>query len=153
MSAVSAFDSAVSELMAKTNCSRDRAQQIIREQSGLAREDASTIDSAQAERQLEKAEQWECVRIYRAHGCEVYSTSQARAAKVSPGLPDLIVFHVRAGAHWYHEVKRPVGGVQSSAQAEFQSHCEATGMQYVLGDRSEAWATLRKLGITDPGGA
>lgn len=147
MSAVNAFDRHVSELMRRTGCDRGKAVQLVTEQTGFTPDDMRALDRVAAEQQLEKAEQWECVRIYRANGCEVYSTSQARAAKVSPGIPDLIVFHVRVGAHWYHEVKRPIGGVQSSSQAEFQSQCVATGVHYILGDRSEAWAILRKIGV------
>lgn len=102
---------------------------------------------AKDESVLEKQEQWACMKVYRAFGCAVYSTSQSRAAKVSPGLPDLLVFAPRVHAFWYHEVKRQVGGVQSSAQKDFQEYCADCGIPYVLGDRTMAEGQLIAIGV------
>lgn len=81
---------------------------------------------------LEKEIQRDCVRIYRANGCVVYETSQKRAAKVTPGLPDLIVFHARAKAMWYHEVKTATGELRPD-QRDFQEQCQLTGTPHYVG--------------------
>jgi hypothetical protein len=91
---------------------------------------------------LEKEIQSECVRIYRAHGCIVYETSQKRRAKVSPGIPDLMVFHAAKEAFWFHEVKTPRGSL-SPAQEDFRDRCAETGTLLVWGGVDDARAALR----------
>lgn len=146
MSALSPFDDAVAQVMS-LGYSRAIAEARVREQ--LPHLAPPPISADKDERVIEKEEQAECTKIYRAHGCIVYSTSQYRASKVTPGVSDLLVFNPRAHAFWFHEVKRPVGGKQSPDQREFQEYCESCGIRYVIGDRSVAWQTLRDIGVTD----
>lgn len=131
-------------LMVERKVPREKAEEAARRELGLTIESQELSDAA---RTLEKTEQQECIRIYLAHGCVVSSTSQYRPAKISAGLPDLLVFAPKVHAFWMHEVKRSVGGVQSPAQREFQHRCEECGVRYVLGDRTAAWQTLRETGV------
>jgi hypothetical protein len=80
----------------------------------------------------EKAIQAECVKLFKAYGCTVYENSQKRAAKVTPGIPDLWVVSRRAGRAFWFETKTP-SGKQSDAQTEFELDCLATNTRYVLG--------------------
>lgn len=139
------FDETVNALVRSTNCSRDQAIALVRSQ--MPQLTPPPAETTKDERILEKEEQWECMKIYRAFGCIVYSTSQSRAAKVSPGIPDLLVFLPRAHQFWYHEVKRQVGGEQSPAQREFQEYCADCGIAYILGDRSVAQQQLVDLEV------
>jgi len=146
-SALSEFDEMVSQMVAM-KIPRHMAEAAARRKLGL-RSAGEEIGAAVANKALEKAEQSECVKIYRAHGCVVYSLSQPRATKQSPGLPDLVVFAPRYRAAWWHEVKRPVGGVPSPAQVDFQQRCAECGVRYVIGDRTVAWNILREIGAAD----
>jgi hypothetical protein len=144
------FDAAVTQLMQLTSCNRGKAEAIIRQQAPHLAPPPNPGEAELRENVLEKQEQAEVVKILRAHGCVVYSLSQARASKQTPGLPDLWVFHPRAHAAFWFEVKRSVGGMQSGAQAEFQSLCFGSGVRYVLGDRCAAWDVLRTIGVVTP---
>jgi len=93
---------------------------------------------------LEKSEQSEVMKLYRAYGCHVYNLSQARATKQTPGLPDL---WVTRGEHaWWHETKRPVSGKPSPAQEVFAQECLAAGIVHVLGGLSVARLRLLAIG-------
>lgn len=143
---LSSWDSAIAQLVGLGWSYETAAAEIRRQRPELA---PALIEDQQLDRTREKEEQAECVKIYRAHGCLIYSTSQYRAARVSVGQPDLLVFQPRVHAFWFHEVKRPAGGRQSSAQCEFEQLCRACGIRYVLGDRRAAWQTLRDLGVAE----
>lgn len=85
-----------------------------------------------ADDRLEKEIQADVRKLYIAYGCTVYSLSQARASKQSPGLGDLYVIHERCGAVWWHETKTP-RGKQSPAQLEFQRLHWGTGVEMAVG--------------------
>src|SRR5260370_39169589 len=89
--------------------------------------------------------------LYRAVGCEVYSTQQTRRSRQAIGLPDFYVVHRRLGGFW-HEVKRP-GGTQSDGQRAFQFTVEAAGVTYVLGGTDAARAFLERRGGVGSGEA
>ena len=93
---------------------------------------------------LEKSEQAEVVKLYRAFGCHVYNLSQARATKQTPGLPDLYVF--RAPHAWWHETKRPVSGKPSPAQKVFSDECLECYVNHTIGGLAAARATLVRIG-------
>ena len=104
---------------------------------------------------LEKSEQAEVVKLYRAYGCHVYNLSQARASKQTPGLPDLYVF--RPPHAWWHETKRPISGHPSPAQKVFNDECFASFVNHTIGGLAAARGTLVRIGaarwVRDPGGA
>jgi hypothetical protein len=147
---LAAYEAAVADLVSRTGCDPAKAEQLVRAQLPHLAPPPHPGEAQLRANVLEKEEQRECVKIYRAHGCVVYSTSQARASKVSAGIPDLLVFAPRVGVFFVHEIKRSAGGVPSSAQAEFQSLCFGCGVRYVIGDRAAAWDTLRKIGVIQP---
>ena len=97
--------------------------------------------------QLEKAEQWEVVKLYEAVGCKVISFSQPRATMQTEGIPDLRVYCERKGLSWWQECKRPNGGRQSDAQLDFQIMAERCGEIYILGGFREAYAHLQQIGV------
>jgi hypothetical protein len=123
-------------------------------QSWRERIAAETARAEEARRDAsidEKAEQRAVVSRLRAFGFVVYSLSQARAAKQTPGIPDLWIVHRRlAWAGWF-ETKRQVGGKHSTAQLEFRSECDATGVNYRTGDRHVAELLLIELGLAERG--
>ena len=71
----------------------------------------------------------------------VYDTSQPFAAKITPGVADLICFCPRRGL-FFVECKRK-GGKQSPAQQVFQRHCEDAGVPYLLGGVDEVTEFLQ----------
>lgn len=95
---------------------------------------------------IEKDEQREVVKMYRAHSCTVRNLSQARKTKQAPGLPDLFVVHRGKSRAWWHETKRPVGGRYSPAQIEFRDDMQACGVDWVGGDRRAAYEQLKAIG-------
>ena len=97
-------------------------------------------DNLRLERDIQRG----CVKYYRAHGCVVYETSQKRAAKVSPGIPDLIVFHPRSGLHWYHEVKTPSGELRPD-QKDFREQCLLTKTTHIVGGLAAAGLVVETL--------
>ena len=101
------------------------------------------------ERALEKAEQAEVMKVYRAFGGIVKSLSQARASKQSPGLPDLRVFMPRIGRYFEHETKRQGRGDNDlePAQRDYRELGEQCGLQVVVGDRFAAGDQLVRLGV------
>jgi hypothetical protein len=88
---------------------------------------------------LEKAEQLEVQKVFRAFGGRVYSLSQARASKQTPGLGDLFVVFPELVSFWF-ETKRQKGGRVSEAQQEFHDLCNRTitGSRHYIGGRREA---------------
>ncbi|HET7552179.1 MAG TPA: hypothetical protein VFK04_12885 [Gemmatimonadaceae bacterium] len=109
----------------------------------------SAVELERDERALEKAEQLEVQKVYRAFGCTVYWLSQARAARQTPGMPDLRIFAPRAGAHWDHETKRQGRGDKDlePAQRDYREHAEQCGLDVVVGDRFAAGDQLVRLGL------
>ena len=103
------------------------------------------------EDRLEKAEQLECWKVFRAFGGRVYSLSQARASKQTPGLgDDFVVFPGRVSFWW--ESKRQKGGRISPAQQEFHELCAgAEGSKHHIGGRREAEEHVIALGIATRG--
>lgn len=98
---------------------------------------------------LEKAEQHEVTKVYRAFGCFVRNLSQPRATKQSPGFPDLWVVHHGIGRAWWHETKRQ-GWTERDvrpAQKVFREDCEVCGVDHVVGDRFAAGDQLVRLGL------
>lgn len=145
--ALGAFDQLVAQMVAM-NIPREKAEAAARAELGMHSRSALEQMREDADANaLEKDEQAECLRIYRAHNCVVYNTSQYRPAKISAGLADLIVFAPRVHRFAFHEVKRTTGGVQSPAQAVFQEHCDECQVTYIIGDRSTAWSLLREWGL------
>lgn len=121
---------------------RDRAEERARLECGipapLAERDAA-VD--------EKREQVEVRKRFVVCGFAVYTLSQARASKQTPGLPDLWFVHRdRPIATWW-EVKRQIGGRFSEAQIAFRIQCERCGVGYGAGDRHAAAAWLVEHGL------
>jgi hypothetical protein len=104
-------------------------------------------DERDADR-LEKAEQLEVTKIFRAFGGRVYSLSQARASKQTPGLGDMFVVFPQCVSFWF-EVKRAVGGRVSQAQQEFHDLCDGIpfGSAHVIGGRREAEDLVIAFGL------
>lgn len=96
---------------------------------------------------LEKEEQAEITKTFRAFGFVVRNLSQPRATKQAPGIPDLWVTHgTRPLAFWW-ETKRQVGGRFSPAQIDFARDCKRCGVGYGAGDRHAAAQHLVALGL------
>lgn len=107
---------------------------------------------------LEKTEQLEVRKRFVVCGFTVYSLSQARASKQTPGIADqLFVHRVLPIALWW-ETKRQVGGVYSTAQLEFKADMERCGITCRGGDRYDAerylvetgWARIGVGGAFEP---
>lgn len=109
---------------------------------------------------LEKEVQQRVIECYKKAGCTVYNYSQPRKAKyISPGSPDLLIFSPTLDVHphffpswqrrtmWYHETKRPKGGVYSDDQLAFAALCRETGIAVVGGGVEEAQKHLERLNI------
>jgi hypothetical protein len=110
-------------------------------------QDAASVKRADV---LEKREQWAITRMARAIGFTVRSTSQPRASKVAPGIPDLILTHRARGFFGFWETKRHVGGKRTTAQVEFGEDCIAAGIRYFYGDRYMFARWLTVNGFTAP---
>ena len=98
-------------------------------------------------RVLEKEEQAEIVRRFRAFGFKVYNLSQPRATKQTPGLPDNYCVHTRLPIAFFWECKRQVGGQLSPAQIDFRDECRRCCVGYGTGDRYAAEEHLILLGL------
>lgn len=109
-------------------------------------------------RQLEDAEQAEVVKLFRAWGGKVWTSSEKRKQKVTPGRPDLTVFFParRTAVDW--ETKRPVGGRYSDGQLEYRKCALACGRLWGGGDLRDAeawliaqgWAERGPTGVLEP---
>lgn len=97
----------------------------------------------------EKREQAEVVKRFRAFGFHVYTLSQPRATKQTPGLPDLWCAHNTQPIAFWWETKRQVGGELSSVQVEFQAECHRCGVGHGVGDRYAADDHLILLGLAE----
>lgn len=97
-------------------------------------------------RRPEAVAQSRAVALYRAATCVVYSTTEVRPVRATPGLPDLLVFHPRSGRCWAHEVKA-TGGRLSPAQQRFRLVAESCGLPVVVGDDLAARRHLVAVGI------
>jgi hypothetical protein len=83
--------------------------------------------------------QREIVNALKLAGWSVWRIGQRDARKTQdPGVPDLYAMHrtrwgsLGFGSRAWIEVKRPVGGVQSKAQRDFQEHCRECCVRYIL---------------------
>ena len=94
----------------------------------------------------EKQTQAAVKRLYRDIGAVCYDTSQPFRAKITPGVPDLLVFLPRKQEFWMHEVKSPTGK-QSPAQHLFESACILSAIPYVCGGVDAALAHLKAIGV------
>ena len=92
-------------------------------------------------RPTEKAVQAAVKDLLRQMSVEVWDTSQPFAAKITPGVPDLLCICSKRGV-FFVECKRP-GGKQTPAQRGFQAACEVAGTPYVLGGVDEVAEFLR----------
>lgn len=112
---------------------------------------------------LEKREQAAVVRLFRAAGFVVGSTSQTRASRQMIGLPDLVLWHERLGRAGWFEVKRyklagylPTDRATwrpeplSPAQAEVRRLARACNQIHGWGGLAEAEALLVDLGLMRP---
>lgn len=91
---------------------------------------------------LEKHVQSAIKKLLGYYDIAVYDTSQPFRAAVTPGVPDLLCFCTTRG-FFVIECKSE-DGRQSKAQREFQSHCEAAGVPYVLGGIENVATFLRQ---------
>lgn len=81
---------------------------------------------------LEREIQADVVKLYKALGCQVWSHSELRKTKQTPGYPDLTVLHPRRRLFWCHETKTPTGTLKP-AQLEFRSVAAKCGLEVVVG--------------------
>lgn len=103
----------------------------------------------QRENVLEKEEQREIRKLFKAFGFEVYWLSQARNSKVTPGVPDLWCMHRERPIGFWWETKRTEGGRFSEAQLRFREYAERCGVGYGCGDRRDARHHLMRLGLAE----
>ena len=137
------FDDLVDALV-RTGVPRHKAEASARAEFESPETPATTArDAAIAEKQ----EQHEIVKRLRAFGFRVWSTSQPRRAKVTPGLPDLIALHERAPICLFWEVKRQVGGRFSAEQLDFARLAQQSGAHHGAGDRYHLEEQLVALGL------
>lgn len=94
----------------------------------------------------EKRAQLLSKRLYGAAGCVVFDTSQPFRAAITPGVPDLLVFHPARGAFWFHEVKAGKGAL-SPDQRRFQMLCGDCHIAHVVGDETAARHHLEAMGL------
>src|SRR5688572_26189641 len=114
------------DAMVRTGVPRPRAEERARVELGIAAPSGAgvTLDAPDPD-VLEKAEQLECYRIFRAFGAKVRNLSQARRTKQAPGLGDAwLVFRAVSFACWW-ETKRQQGGRHSPDQIEMREDCAA----------------------------
>lgn len=124
---------------------REKALKFAREQwpEVAAQQDAAAEKRADV---LEKKEQAEIVKLFRAFGFKVYNLSQARASKQTPGLPDLFCMDPERRVGFWWESKRSVGGTLSASQMLFRDQALACGINWGSGDRVAAKRFLVALG-------
>lgn len=151
MSNSAAFDEMVSSMVAlgvpRAKAEATARTEMHRRGLGPLLPPEPTLD----ERKLEKEEQHEISRLFRAYGFKVRSTSQARASKVAPGLPDLFVTHLTRPIAFWWESKRQVGGKLDPAQEEFRDDCLRCQIPWASGHRYDAAQLLVDLGLAAKG--
>ena len=140
---LTAYDDRVAALV-RAGVPRHKAEASARAEFGSPETPATTARDATI---AEKREQHEIVKRLRAFGFRVWSTSQPRRAKVTPGLPDLIALHERAPICLFWEVKRQVGGRFSAEQFDFARLAAQSGAHHGAGDRYALEAQLEALGL------
>jgi hypothetical protein len=156
--ALSEFERLVGSIMVAGRCSRERAIAAVR----LNRPElvpAHLVAAADADLEerrgdpsiLEKREQTEIYKLFRAYGFHVRNLSQARASKQAPGLGDAWVVHRERPIAFWWESKRQVGGKLSPAQVEMRDDCARCRVAYHHGDRHDAARLLVQLGLARPG--
>lgn len=103
---------------------------------------------------LEREEQAAIVQMFRKAGFKVRSTSQKREARVSPGIPDLMISNRARGIFLWFEVKayspkgypaKKVPRALEPAQVEFRDDAVAAGHRHYWGGRWEAGDLLYRL--------
>jgi hypothetical protein len=149
---LSDFDRAVSQIMA-LGYSRADAVLAARTQLRLSPIDDPPI--GRRELILEKQEQQEIVKRFRVCRFKVYSLSQARASKQTPGLADLFFVHLERPTALWWESKRQVGGKFSADQVEFAEHMKRCGVPFGSGDRyaAERWLVAHDFAEIDARGS
>ena len=96
----------------------------------------TTSDDPAEAHVLEATRQAEGIRAMEATGWRIFRVGQYNAERtMDSGPSDTICFHEARRLFAFVEWKRPVGGVQSEDQAEFQRLCEVVGVPYVLASR------------------
>lgn len=139
-----AFDAMIDSLV-RQGVPRDKAERTARAQLNIPADPAP--EDMRRENVLERTEQLEIVKLFRAFGFEVYWLSQARAAKQTPGLPDLWCMHRERTIAFWWETKRDKGGRFSEAQLRFREIAERCGVGYGSGDRRAARSHIIGLGL------
>ena len=97
---------------------------------------------------LERQIQVDVVNLYKAFGCQVWSHSELRKTKATPGYPDLTLLHPRRGLYFYHETKTPTGTLEP-AQVTFRSVAAACGLTVVAGGVTAAEEFLISCSIAE----
>lgn len=104
---------------------------------------------------LEKAIQADVIKLYRRFGCVIYSLSQPRATKQTPGLGDLfgftpMIYIQPSRLAFWHETKTVVGKLRPD-QREFHEFCLETagGCRHVVGGLLAAEEFLVHVGVCD----
>ena len=134
---------------AEAQAEADRRRRARAAGRPIADDGLRVVEPAPVDNALEAREQRRVIDLFRAMGCRVYETSQKRAAKVTPGIPDLWVVCIRAGLAWFWETKRSAGGRHSSVQLDFAEECALTGTPYGTGDRRAAEEYLIGLQLAE----
>lgn len=139
------FESMVTALQSQYGIDRTRAEAIARENLKLPA--APGPEDVRRENALEKTEQYEIMKLFRAFAFQVYNLSQARASKIAPGVPDLWCVHRDQPIAFFFECKRSAGGKFSEAQIRFREQAVRCGIGYASGDRRAARHHLITLGL------
>lgn len=95
---------------------------------------------------LERDIRKRCVARMRKLGCDVYSTSDRRASRNTPGLPDLYVVPPRGKPAFWWESKGD-GGKPSPEQLAFREKNAKAGVEVIIGGEAQLNAHLLKLGL------
>jgi hypothetical protein len=138
---------AMVEALVRMNVPREKAEARARAAHGMPAPGAEP--DAKDAAVLEKTEQWEIVKRAKAFRFEVWWLSQARAAKQTPGLPDLWLAHRDLPIATWWETKRQQSGRHSAAQLAFAEHCARCGIPHGTGDRFAFEAYLIGLGLVE----
>lgn len=86
---------------------------------------------------LEATVQQAAIKLLHMHGWKTWRIGQYNAERTQDDGPsDVIAMKPGAGV-LFVECKRPVGGVQSPAQVEFEAACRAAGVPYLLVSQME----------------
>jgi hypothetical protein len=86
--------------------------------------------------------------LLRLAGFKVYWLSQYRRANQEPGLPDLLVMHIRLGIEATIECKTPNGKL-TGPQAEFAAGRQRCGRMHLIGGLEVVQAWLVEQGLAE----